>query len=518
MFAETPPFAWEGPVMLTLCINPADLIQGWRWNGDRYVAGRSWLAPFTHPALEHHLYTGPERTTIVIRERRTGSPPTVITPEAWDGPIIMVSTTPSGRVAIQTGASVVVPLYTTVDGTGVIHASWDLNDLRGRTPSDRLNEVEVARLLALWLRYTPATFLDDVVRLTERATLTIEHSRFHLLFPDDGVHYTPREVQPDADVIAAFDQLLSEAIEHRVYDPDAVLVEVSGGADSAQVALSLTARHPGRLTAAGMLLPGLIGKQQAYRRDALITGRFAQDVTVAALPPMHPKGIRATRQTVSPYEEPYTEATTAMLHAAAAGRQATVWSGIGGDEMLALSSSERERLPIGHGRDVNGWLSNKTVALLETADEGLPPVSVVNEMTLLAFGYRAPMMLRANCWPMHLLADPALIRFGEWLPVQWRRGKRLARARLERAGFAPEVVYPAVSENFADLMRTAITRHVTPWLRLMLAQGGVLLDCGFIAPDGLTATLDRIETGGYVERDAELFDLLMVEQAAAAFR
>ncbi|MEV4164956.1 hypothetical protein [Nonomuraea dietziae] len=39
--------------------------------------------------------------------------------------------------------------------------------------------------------------------------------------------------------------------------------------------------------------------------------------------------------------------------------------------------------------------SRRTVEALATADDDLPPVTLVNEMTLLAFGYRAPATLRA---------------------------------------------------------------------------------------------------------------------------
>jgi asparagine synthase (glutamine-hydrolysing) len=501
--------------LLALRLNPADMATPWRWDGTRYVAGRSHLTPIHHPSVEHHLEeTGP-RTTITVRERRRHPPAGDLT--AWDRPAVAVACTPDGHVSISTSACPVVPLYATVDRAGVLHASWDLTDLAGRTPSGRLHEVEVARLLALWLRYTPSTILADVVRLTERSTALLRDGTIQLALPADADHYAPRQLRPGADPIGAYENLLAAAISRRVYDVDTAVVEVSGGADSAQVALSLTSRHPLALTAAGMLMPDAVGAQQRARRAALIDGRFARDIALPALPPLHPSGARATGATCSPYEDPYTEATTAVLEAAAGGRAATVWTGTGGDEMLALSAAERAQQPIGHDRAPHAWLSARTVEALAAADTGLPPVTVVNEMTLLAFGYRAPAMLRAGCWPIHVLADPELIRFGEWLPRQWRSGKRLARARLERAGFAPEVVQPTMSENFRDVMRGAILGQAVPWLRLMLAQGGILLDDGYLDPDGLAATLDRIEAGGYREADGDLFEILAVEQAAQAF-
>ncbi|WP_431897954.1 hypothetical protein [Nonomuraea sp. bgisy101] len=501
--------------MLTLRLNPADLASPWRWDGTSYVAGRSSITPIHQPAVEHRLDVTCLGATITVRERRTTVPDGAVT--SWDRPAVAVSTTPAGEVSISTSACPAVPLYATVSRGGVLHASWDFSDLAEYAPSGRLHEVEVARLLALWLRYTPDTAVADVVRLTERSVASLRDGRLHLALPVDAEHYAPRQLQPGADPIGAFEELLAEAIGRRVYDVDAAVVEVSGGADSAQVALSLSARHPRALTAAGVLIPGEVGDQQRARRTALTAGRFARDVAVPALPPLHPAGARATGATCSPYEDPYSEAITAMLHAARPGRPATVWTGTGGDEMLALSAAERAQQPIGHDRPLHPWLSSSTVEALAAADDDLPPVTLVNEMTLLAFGYRAPAMLRAGCWPFHVLADPALIRFGEWLPVEWRQGKRLARARLQRKGFAPEVVRPAISENFRDVMQAAIIVHAVPWLRLMLAQGGILLDEGYLDPAGLAATLDRIEAGGYQEDDGDLFEVLAVEQAAAAF-
>ncbi|MFG3437577.1 asparagine synthase [Nonomuraea sp. NPDC047897] len=450
---------------------------------------------------------------MVVRGRRQ---PTGNATAVHEAPMVTITTEPNGTLTLTAGAVCTTPLYATVDRAGALHASWDLTETARHAPTGRLHEVELARLLALWLRYTPATLYADVVRLTERATLTLHAGALQVSLPADADHYEPRPLRPDADVITAFEDLLTAAIRTRVFDPSASVVEVSGGFDSAQVALSLAGLHAGELTSAAVMLGGNPGAQQAHRRRQFLGGRFASDATVPAIPPLAPGGLRSSGMTTSPYEDAYTEATTAMLLLATAGRPATVWTGIGGDELLALTASERPAPPIGHDRAPNPWLSKQTLAALEAADDDLPPITVVNEMTLLQFGYRAPIMLRAGCWPFHPLADPALIRFGEWLPSTWRRGKRLARARLERAGMGTEVTRPQQAENFSDVMQQAIVEYAVPWLRLMLTQGGILLDAGYLDPAGLHAALDRIDASGYTPRDAELFDVLCVEQAAAA--
>jgi hypothetical protein len=61
----------------------------------------------------------------------------------------------------------------------------------------------------------------------------------------------------------------------------------------------------------------------------------------------------------------------------------------------------------------------------------------------------APRYLRAGMWTLAPLAHPDLVRFSEWLPAQWRRGKRLLRYYLARLGLPDLVVNPVLVENSA---------------------------------------------------------------------
>ena len=309
--------------MLTLRINPVDFNTPWRWDfsGHAYLAGRSRITPFQHPALEHHLHSsGQGATTVVVRERRRVPRPARTA--ADDAPVVAVTTGPGRTVTLTTGPVCTTPLYATVGGAGDLYVSWDFTDTARQAPAARLHEVELARLLTLWLRYTPATLHAGVVRLTERATLTLDDGRLSIGLPGQADHYASRALRPGADVVTAFEDLLAEAITSRVYDPALSVVEVSGGVDSAQVALSLADLHPGQVTAAAVMLGGRVGEQQVMRRHMLVDGRFACDATVTAIEPLAPGGLRATGAAVSPYEDAYTEATTTMLHAATGGRPA----------------------------------------------------------------------------------------------------------------------------------------------------------------------------------------------------
>lgn len=278
-------------------------------------------------------------------------------------------------------------------------------------------------------------------------------------------------------------------------------------------------RHPRRLTPApgrgrSHDRPRGPGRQQTRRREAFIDRlRLGIDTAVplAQYLPFCPGGPRG------PYDDVYSEAQTALLARQADRGVRTVFTGIGGDEMLARTADEWERLPVGTGVDPKPWIGDRTLAGLKEAEENVAPATVVNEMTLNAQACAAPPILRAGMWPAHPLADPQLIRFGEWLPKDWRWLKRLFRARLERRGCHGELIHPPLSENFAPVMREGLRRYGVAHVDVMLNDGSPLIDGGYLRPDGLAAARGRIAAGEYVDRDAELCAALALDQTLRAF-
>lgn len=317
-------------------------------------------------------------------------------------------------------------------------------------------------------------------------------------------------------MIAGYEALLDRVLASRPYDPGTAAVELSGGVDSANVAASLAARDPGRLVTAAMLLPGPSGRQRRRRRTELTAAfRSRRDLVVSAetLAPLCPTGARTQGAPVSPYDDAYLEATEAMHRTIAEHGVRTVFTGIGGDEMVALTSAEVSHAAVGMDRPVMPWLGARTRELAAEIDSDIAPPSVVNEMTLLACACAAPSILRAGMWPVHPLADPAMIRFGEWLPRQWRADKRLPRERLGRLGLSAEVCRPTLAENFVEVMHAGLTRYGIAYLNQMLIDGSPLIDDGFVDPDQLALVRDRIATGRPLPRDREVFEVISVDLA-----
>ena len=384
--------------MLKLKITHDDIGGVWSWDGRRWTCGDSWIEPYDHPALERRDDDG----HFTVRERVSGSGGTELTD--WPADVVDVQLD-GGLVRIDAGCHGVAPLYLTARN-GVLHGSWDLFDLRPYLDAGALVDREVARLLAFRDRYGHDTLFAGVYRLSERSTATFGRDGLRLHYPEPALHSRPRTLRPsagDAAVIDAFEQLLADVLAGHVYDPATACLELSGGMDSANVAATLGALHPRQVQTAAMIVLGDPGRQQARRRDAFIDRLgLGVDTTVSLgrylpLGPGRPRG---------PYDDVYCEAQAAMLARLAGHGVRTVFTGIGGDEMLARTADEWERLPYGTGVDPRPWIGDRTLTGLKEAEDGITPATVVNEMTLSGLACAAPAYLRAGIWPVHALADP----------------------------------------------------------------------------------------------------------------
>jgi hypothetical protein len=315
-----------------------------------------------------------------------------------------------------------------------------------------------------------------------RATLTWDGATsLSVRYPEPAEHVVrPRRIRPGADPVAHLGDLLDREVgevceQHR----GAVAVELSGGLDSANVAVSASHHAPGTLLSGGLIVAGSTGGAQAERRRILVEHLGLQDLAVPAAEhlPLDPTGPRTASQPHYPdgdvYQEPF-DVLRSRLHAAGAR---VVLTGFSGDEIMNLAPHERVNAT--RSPRTPPWLDVRSLDALREIDAGTSPATAVALPTLLVFAARHPHYLRAGLWPIAPFASPALSRFGRSLPVEWRTGKELLRQRLARAGLPRTVTHPQQAESFAATMHAALRRHAPALLGAMLDHS-VLIEHGFV--------------------------------------
>jgi len=498
--------------MLRLSLPLAGSRPRWRWDGRRWTCGAGWVEPFDNPAVESLAAGDGERSAVVVRERASvtsgsgsGGPAMArLEPAGYDRWLRAAPTWPLDHIIIESSATGALRLSAGDRGTAPLHivrtgstlrGSWRLTELTGAAGIDDLDPVTVVRYLSGRQQYSSRTLFRQIVRLTERASATVDSDGLQLTAPDPAPQAAPRAMRPDADPVAAYQRILTAAIRRYGAPGRCTAVEVSGGLDSATVALSVADVVPGPTATYGLLVGGRAGLQQARRRRELLRLRPFVDRVLPARqwPPFAPSGNRRIHP-YDPDEEPYSEALDAVLTTVAPAGVRVVFTGIGGDELMSLLPWEQPARRA-HADQPPGWLSPAARRLLAEveADEHFP-ATVVSESSLLAAACRAPVFLRNGCWPVNPLCTPELIRFCQWLPAGWRRERWLQHEQVRRAGLSDAWLRPPVPENFAAVMRLGLTRFGLPLLDRLMADS-VLVDLGYLQPHAVRDAVARDGAG-----------------------
>jgi asparagine synthase len=454
--------------MLSMHLRLSDLQEPkWRPQGGRWINDESWIEPANVSALVMEVNDDQApRVRVRVKECKRD-----------EADFVALNMGP-GEACLSSGVFGTAPLYL-VEKAGELYASWDLTALRSHLRADRLVPRVVARTLTRQHRYTSETLFEGVYRLTERAAATFTTSGLSIHYPEPAEHVLePRTLRPGVDPLAALDELLTDVIREAPTATGCVGVELSGGADSANVALAVKAARFPEMYSFGLLVGGGTGRQQRERRRAFVEHCGFRDTATPAMhhPPFCPGGARALRKPHDPAGAFYQEAFDVVREQAAARRCEVMLTGSGGDEINAHHSRTQTELPMS---EPVPWLGNKAVRALSEVNEHLAPVSVLPVPTLMAFGMHNPGFLRAGIWPVSPLVHPRIVRFMEQLPREHKRGKALFRERIRRAGLPEWVAAPAEPENFLAVLEKGLRYYGLPVLDDMLKES-VLVDLGYV--------------------------------------
>ncbi|MFF4657180.1 asparagine synthase-related protein [Streptomyces sp. NPDC001381] len=454
--------------MLSMRLRLADLQEPkWRSQGGRWINGESWIEPANVSTLVMEVNDDQApRVRVRVKECRR------------DEADFVALTMEPGQARLAAGVFGTAPLYLT-EKAGELHASWDLTLLRPYLRADRLVPRVVARTLTRQHRYTSETLFKGVYRLTERAAATFTPSGLSIHYPDPAEHVLePRTLRPGVDPLMTLDELLTDVIRQTPTATGCVGVELSGGADSGNVALAVKAARFPEVYSFGLLVGGSTGRQQRERRRALVEHCGFRDTATPALqhPPFCAGGVRDLCKPHDPAGAFYQEAFDVVREQAAARRCEVMFTGSGGDEINAHHSRTQAKLPT---PEPVPWLGDKAVRALAEVNEHLAPIPVLPVPTLMAFGMHNPGFLRAGIWPVSPLAHPRIVRFMEQLPHEHKRGKALFRERIRRAGLPEWVAAPAEPENFLAVLEKGLRSYGLPVLDDMLKES-ILVDLGYV--------------------------------------
>jgi asparagine synthase (glutamine-hydrolysing) len=454
--------------MLSMRLRLDDLHEPkWRRAGGRWVSGGSWIEPANVSTLVMEVNDDEApRVRVRVKECKRD--------EADFVELLMEP----GQARLTAGVFGTAPVHLT-EKAGELHASWDLTALRPGLRADRLVPRIVARTLTRQHRYTSETLFEGVQRLTERASATFTASGLSLHYPEPAEHVLePRMLRPGVDALAVLDELLIDVIREAPIATGRVGVELSGGADSGNVALALHAARFPEVHSFGLLVGGSTGWQQRERRRAFVEHCGFRDTAIPAMrhPPFCPGGVRALCKPHDPAGAFYQEAFDVVREQAATRRCEVVYTGSGGDEINAHHSRTQARVPT---PEPVPWLGSKAVRALSEVNEHLAPIPVLPVPTLMAFGMHNPGFLRAGVWPVSPLAHPRIVRFMEQLPREHKRGKALFRERVRRTGLPEWVAAPAEPENFLAVMEKGLRSYGLSVLGDMLKES-ILVDLGYV--------------------------------------
>jgi asparagine synthase (glutamine-hydrolysing) len=343
--------------------------------------------------------------------------------------------------------------------------------------------------------------LPGMVMHTERSRMSWNPTRLpaHALeveYPAAVEPPMPRELKPGGDPPGAIWEIVTSSLRRWLEGyAGGVAVEVSGGLDSALVAAAATSVSQTPVRSCGIALAGPSRRDERERRRivAELFGLEDREVDILDWLPFAPSSCRLGGGAVVPWEECYYEAADAMLEAAVGNGATLVLTGLGGDELCGRRPGERAAPPSGNGVQTSPWLDVPAFlspivreAYEDTrALEGAPqPLAAISVPECIAIG--SAMYMRRGTWAVHPLATPELIRFCAQLPREWRRGRVVQRALLERLRCPRQLTHPATTDDFMPALAAAFRHAARPVISRLFGESR-LADLGLVERDRLVA-------------------------------
>lgn len=522
--------------MLKARINIEDLSRTPRRCSGGIRFGGSEISAFPNPCLRSVFVLAKNRWIYAVLERSTHEPVAHFSSASgilsfedyagvhkeilnWPLDYVLVEAVSNGtnsQVRVTSGLLGIAPLYAAVR-TGHVKLSWDCADVISR--GNHAADFEVlAHLLGLRTFYASRQVCTGIALLTERSSLIVDADGASFVYPSAAPTLSAHALQKGVDVLGAFEACMASATGARPLDASRCLVELSGGMDSASVAVATAQLSGAHWSSAGIVLAEPDRTVQSRRRQSIVqTLGFADEtLDMSAYMPVVDldSSVRAPEH---PLGEFYIEAFDALWRQAETKDCRAVLTGIGGDELFPRyetdhpSTSREKPLQLAAAESIaRSMLSGLARVAADTEPLYCAPASAIPHTALLAHASRSPYMMRLGLWPVNPLCDPALIGFCHRLPVEFRGERQLLRQYLHK--HLRKDLFPIgyKKETFDYVLPEVIARHHDR-LNAQLRECA-LADFGLVDTKAVRGVLKRVADTRDIAATAPLAIFLFLER------
>jgi asparagine synthase (glutamine-hydrolysing) len=398
------------------------------------------------------------------------------------------STRRCGEVRLVSGEAGRAPVYVHGSSKGLI-VDWRAEKVAALAQTSF--DIETAAHFLMGSRpYGRRTLFQGVAMLTERATALWDGVAVTIHYPSPAPALIPCSLRANADVVEAYRETIGSLLRQRLDRSSAT--QLSGGADSAAVAICAHDIVGPGLRSYGLIVPGSRGAEQRRRRNDLISCLGLVDRSVRAVlhPPLARFGSVACDTRARATGEIYAEAFGALFDRAVADGVRSMLTGIGGDELFMPHYVERGQEGVPETAEVLTIDSPTPAYIPERVREMFTttlrrfdwaPRSVIPFSGLLGQASQAPLFLERGIWPLAPFCTREALQLCRRLPWTWRRDKLPHRRLIELVGCRPDTAWPRRSESFIELFIHAVLRTAQPLLN-ELFRAPQIADLGLVEP------------------------------------
>lgn len=339
---------------------------------------------------------------------------------------IVVAMRRDGRPAIEVArtAAGTCPIYVCAD-RGVLTLSWRFDEVAAALGERRPNVAACRLFLEHGHCQVRDMVIEGIYMLWPGEALTFDSTGLSFHEVEDLEIVVPSGINDDARVTDEFVRIIEEVLRPRLSRSQSTLLELSGGLDSAYVALAAS-NVGGQLSSYGVIHDGAMGRQQRKRREEAIARFGLEDHTHPSAEPSPFGSLDDDISSLTPFDDLYRMACVAAVENHPGQDFDLLLTGMGGDELTMEETYFRRDWEVkGHSS-----LSSITGAAV-----------------------RADMFMRLGIWVFNPLAHPRVVNFCRALPDRLREHRMLHLLTLARAGLSDGFLFPRFQEHCGNLIQ-----------------------------------------------------------------